>query len=439
MQPNCAARANRSCGASTAPIKWPVTIFPMNDIRIDGGRLWQSLMDLAKIGATQKGGVCRIALTDRDREGRDLVCGWLRAAGCTISVDSIGNIFARRPGRKNDLPPVVSGSHIDTQPTGGKFDGNYGVLAALEVVRTLNDRGIETTHPFEVAIWTNEEGTRFTPVMMGSGVFAGAFTLDHALAQKDIDGKSVGDELKRIGYAGTVPMGRPFAAYFEAHIEQGPILEDTENTIGVVTGALGLRWYDVVVTGQDAHAGPTPMRLRKDAMLAAARIVEEVNRIALAHQPEGRGTVGFMQVKPNSRNVVPGEVRLSVDLRHAEKESLDAMEAQLRKACAQFQERGNVGIDMQCVTDYPPLAFDPTLVAAVRNSTKQLGYRHMDIVSGAGHDACYVARVSPTAMIFVPCESGISHNEIENAEPAHLEAGGNVLLSAVLGTSTRSP
>jgi N-carbamoyl-L-amino-acid hydrolase len=404
----------------------------MKDTRIDGGRLWQSLMDLAKIGATPKGGVCRIALTDRDREGRDLVCSWLRSAGCVISVDAIGNIFARRPGRKNDLPPVVAGSHIDTQPTGGKFDGNYGVLAALEVVRALNDRRIETEHPFEVAIWTNEEGTRFTPVMMGSGVFAGAFTLDHALAQKDIDGRTVGDELRRIGYAGDLPAGRPFAAYFEAHIEQGPILEDTKNTIGVVTGALGLRWYDVVVTGQDAHAGPTPMHLRKDSMLAASRIVEEVNRIALAHQPAGRGTVGFMQVKPNSRNVVPGEVRLSVDLRHAHKAELDAMEAELREACAQIENRGGVRIEMQCVTDYPPLAFDTGLVASVRNSTEQLGYRHMDIVSGAGHDACYVARVAPAAMIFVPCESGISHNEIENAEPEHVEAGANVLLNAVL-------
>ena len=405
----------------------------MNDARIDGGRLWQSLMDLAKIGATPKGGVCRIALTERDREGRDLVCSWLKSAGCTISVDSIGNIFARRPGRNNDLPPVVAGSHIDTQPTGGKFDGNYGVLAALEVVRTLNDRSIETEHPFEVAIWTNEEGTRFTPVMMGSGVFAGAFTLDHALVQKDIDGKSVGDELRRIGYAGDVPVGKPFAAYFEAHIEQGPILEDTGNTIGVVTGALGLRWYDVVVTGQDAHAGPTPMHLRKDGMLAAARIVEEVNRIALAHQPAGRGTVGFMQVKPNSRNVVPGEVRLSVDLRHADKARLDSMEAELRQVCAQIERRGGVLIEMKCVTDYPPLAFDDGLVGSVRKSAQELGYRHMDIVSGAGHDACYVARVAPTAMIFVPCESGISHNEIENAEPEHLEAGGNVLFNAVLG------
>ena len=404
-------------------------------IKINGGRLWQSLMDLATIGATPKGGVCRIALTDRDREGRDLVCRWLRDAGCSISVDAIGNIFARRPGQNNGLPPVVSGSHIDTQPTGGKFDGNYGVLAALEVVRTLNDHNIETEHPFEVAIWTNEEGTRFTPVMMGSGVFAGAFTLDHVLAQKDIDGKTVGEELQRIGYAGDMPAGKPFAAYFEAHIEQGPILEDAGNTIGVVTGALGLRWYDVIFTGQDAHAGPTPMRLRKDAMLAAARIVEDVNRIALAHQPAGRGTVGFMQVKPNSRNVVPGEVRLSVDFRHADKSQLDSMEAALRNACAQIRERGAVQIEINCVTDYPPLAFDNALVAGIRASTQQLGYSHMDIVSGAGHDACYVARVAPTAMIFVPCESGISHNEIENAEPAHLEAGGNVLLRAVLERS----
>ncbi len=404
----------------------------MNAPPINGERLWQSLMDLAKLGATPKGGVCRIALTDLDRQGRDLVCSWLKDAGCTITVDAIGNIFARRPGRNNALPPVVAGSHIDTQPTGGKFDGNYGVLAALEVVRTLNERQIETEYPLEVAIWTNEEGTRFTPVMMGSGVFAGAFTLEHALAQKDIDGKSVGDELRRIGYAGNSPAGKPFAAYFEAHIEQGPILEDTKNTIGVVTGALGLRWYDVIVSGQDSHAGPTPMRLRKDAMLIAARIVEEVNRIALAHQPAGRGTVGFMQVKPNSRNVVPGEVKLSVDLRHADKAELDAMEAELRKTCTQFEKTSGVRIEMNCVTDYPPLAFDATLVAGIRESVQQAGYAHMDIVSGAGHDACYVARVAPTAMIFVPCDAGISHNEIENAQPEHLEAGANVLLGAML-------
>jgi beta-ureidopropionase / N-carbamoyl-L-amino-acid hydrolase len=396
-------------------------------------------MDLAQIGATPKGGVSRLALTDLDRQGRDLVCKWLREAGCSITFDAIGNIFAHRPGRDDALPPVVAGSHIDTQPSGGKFDGNYGVLAALEVVRTLNDRGIETGRPFEVAIWTNEEGTRFTPVMMGSGVFAGAFTLEHALAQRDLEGKSVGDELRRIGYAGAAPVGRRFAAYFEAHIEQGPVLEDTGNTIGVVTGALGLRWYDVTVTGQDAHAGPTPMRLRKDALLGAAQIVGEVKRIAVAHQPDGRGTVGFMQVKPNSRNVVPGEVRFSVDLRHADAAALDAMEVELRAACKRTGRDLDLAFAVDKVTDYPPLRFDPGCVALVREAANTLGLRHMDIVSGAGHDACYVARVAPVGMIFVPCEGGISHNEIENARPEHLAAGCQVLLHATmrkLGSAT---
>jgi beta-ureidopropionase / N-carbamoyl-L-amino-acid hydrolase len=402
----------------------------MNRPQVNGQRLWDSLMELARIGATPKGGVCRLALTDLDRQGRDLVCRWLREAGCTVSVDRIGNIFGRRPGRNDALPPVVAGSHIDTQPSGGKFDGNYGVLAALEVVRTLNDQRIETEPPFEVAIWTNEEGTRFTPVMMGSGVFAGAFTLEHALSQRDLDGKPVGDELLRIGYSGEAPVGKPVAAYFEAHIEQGPVLEDERKTIGVVTGALGLRWYDVVVRGQDAHAGPTPMRLRRDALLGAARVTEAVNAIALSHQPNGRGTVGFLQLKPNSRNVVPGEVRLSVDLRHAEQGGLDSMEAALRARCAEIAALGGVDISVDCVTDYAPLAFDAGLVERIRQAASEFGYSHMDIVSGAGHDACYVARVAPTAMIFVPCEGGISHNEIENARPEDIEAGANVLLHA---------
>lgn len=388
-------------------------------------------MDLARIGATSRGGVCRLALSDLDRQGRDLVCGWLREAGCSVAVDRIGNIFARRAGRRDDLSPVVAGSHIDTQPSGGKFDGNYGVLAALEVVRTLNENRLRTERPIEVAIWTNEEGTRFTPVMMGSGVFAGAFTLEYTLAQTDIDGKKVGDELARIGYAGSTETGRPIAAYFEAHIEQGPILEDAGKIIGVVQGALGLRWYDVTVDGQDAHAGPTPMRLRKDAMLGAARIVEEVNRIALANQPDGRGTVGFVQAKPNSRNVVPGQVRLSVDFRHSTSAGLDAMESELKKACASIADRAGLAMGLNCVTDYPPLLFDEALVNNVRRSAQVLGYPNMEIVSGAGHDACYVARVAPAAMIFVPCEGGISHNEVENADPAHLEAGCNVLLRAV--------
>ncbi len=406
----------------------------IENIRINGVRLWGSLMELAKIGATDKGGVRRLALTDLDRQGRDLVAGWCRDAGMAVTVDKVGNIFARRPGTDPARGPVMSGSHIDTQPSGGRFDGNYGVLAALEVVRTLNDQGLQTAAPVEVAIWTNEEGTRFQPVMMGSGVFAGVFDLAHVLARKDLDGLSVGAELTRIGYAGDLACGgRPVGAYFEAHIEQGPVLEDTRNTIGVVTGVMGLRWYDVVVTGQDSHAGPTPMHLRRDALLAAARVIEAVNRIAHEHAPNGRGTVGFIQCKPNSRNVVPGEVRFSVDLRHAQTPDLDAMEATLRSTCAQVATDTGVSIGVTLNSSFATTAFDPACIDAVRAGAGRLGYRHMDIVSGAGHDAVYLARVAPTAMIFVPCEGGISHNEIENATPEDLEAGCNVLLHAMLG------
>ena len=406
----------------------------IENIRINGVRLWGSLMDLAKIGATEKGGVRRLALTDLDRQGRDLVTGWCRDAGMTVTVDKVGNIFARRPGSDPARGPVISGSHIDTQPSGGRFDGNYGVLAALEVVRTLNDQGLQTAAPVEVAIWTNEEGTRFQPVMMGSGVFAGVFDLADVLARKDLEGLSVGAELTRIGYAGDIACGgRPVGAYFEAHIEQGPVLEDTRNTIGVVTGVMGLRWYDVVVTGQDSHAGPTPMHLRRDALLAAARVIEAVNRIAHEHAPNGRGTVGFIQCKPNSRNVVPGEVRFSVDLRHAQTPDLDAMEATLRSTCAQVATDTGVSIGVTLNSSFATTAFDPACIDAVRAGAGRLGYRHMDIVSGAGHDAVYLARVAPTAMIFVPCEGGISHNEIENATPEDLEAGCNVLLHAMLG------
>jgi N-carbamoyl-L-amino-acid hydrolase len=405
----------------------------MHDLKVNGARLWRSLMELAQIGATDKGGVRRLALTELDGIARDTVCGWLRDAGCAISVDRIGNIFARRGGADDMLPPVVSGSHLDTQPSGGKFDGIYGVLAALEVVRTLDEHGVRTRAPLEVVIWTNEEGTRFTPVMMGSGVFAGVFTLDHALAQADLDGKRVGEELHHIGYAGDAPVGgRPIAAYFEAHIEQGPILEELGHQIGVVTGALGLRWYDVVITGQDAHAGPTPMRLRKDALLGAARLVEAVHHMAEVHSPHGRGTVGFLQVRPNSRNVIPGEVRLSVDLRHAHEHALEFMEADLREVAAQIAESLGLICTLQRVTAYAPVQFDAGCVAAVRTTAARLGYSHSDIVSGAGHDACYIARVAPTGMIFVPCENGISHNETENAKLEDLEAGCNVLLHAIL-------
>ena len=401
-------------------------------LRIDAGRLWQSLMDLASIGATPLGGVRRVTLTDADREGRDRVVEWFRAAGLEVRVDPIGNIFGRRAGVDPSRAPVVAGSHLDTQPSGGKFDGASGVMAGLEVVRTLNDQGVRTEAPIEVAAWTNEEGSRYTPVMMGSGVFAGVFSLQQVKARVDLDGKSVGDELERIGYAGSAPLGTPVAAYFEAHIEQGPILEDTGNTIGIVTGALGQRWFDVVVTGMNAHAGPTPMALRKDALLAASRLVEEVNRIALGQAPHGRGTVGFMQVAPNSRNVVPGEARFSVDFRHPDDAGLEAMEVKLREACARVERDCKVGISVEEVVYFPPCAFDRECVDAVRAGAKAAGYPAQEIVSGAAHDAVYLARVAPTAMIFIPCKDGISHNEIEDAKPEDLAAGCNVLLHAML-------
>jgi len=306
-----------------------------DNLRTDGARLWDSLMEMAKIGATEKGGVCRLALTDLDRESRDLFARWCEEAGCTISVDKMGNMFARRPGRNNDLPPIMTGSHLDSQPTGGKYDGVYGVLAGLEVVRTLNDLKIETEAPIEVAVWTNEEGSRFAPAMVASGVFAGVFDLDYGLSRADLDGKTMGEELRRIGYAGPEDVGgREVGAYFEAHIEQGPILENEEKTIGVVTGAQGQRWYEVTVTGQEAHAGPTPMHSRKDALVGAARMVGEVNRIGLENQPNACATVGLMQVSPNSRNVIPGTVFFCVDFRHPKDEVLSGMDAELRKACA---------------------------------------------------------------------------------------------------------
>ena len=400
---------------------------------IDARRLWDSLMELARIGATQKGGVRRLALSDRDGEARALFIGWCKAAGCTVRVDAIGNLFARRAGQDDTLPPVMAGSHIDTQPSGGKFDGNYGVLAGLEVVRTLNDLNLKTRAPIEVAVWTNEEGSRFTPGMMGSGVFIGAFELEAVLQRADIDGVTVGEALRKIGYAGTQPArGRPPAAYFEAHIEQGPILENERKVLGVVLGALGLRWYDVLIRGQDAHAGPTPMRLRKDALLAAARIVAEIDALAARHQPDGRGTVGFMQVKPNSRNVVPGEVRFSVDLRHADDAQLERMEREMRAACERLAGAQRCMASVERVADYPASRFDPGCVRAVRQAAQRLGLSHMDIVSGAGHDAIYLTRVCPTGMIFVPCEGGISHNEVENAKPEDLAAGCNVLLQVML-------
>jgi N-carbamoyl-L-amino-acid hydrolase len=401
--------------------------------RINGERLWNSLMELARIGATPKGGVKRLALTDLDKQGRDLVVGWAREAGLTITVDQIGNVFMRRAGRNNALPPVVTGSHIDTQPTGGKFDGNYGVLAGLEVVRTLNAMNIQTEAPIEVAFWTNEEGSRFVPVMMGSGVFCGAFSLETAYAAKDIEGKTVEEELRRIGYLGDeVPGQHPIGAYFETHIEQGPVLEDADKVIGVVPAVMGLSWYDCVVTGMEAHAGPTPMGLRKDAMQVSTRIIQEVVNIANRYPPYGRGTVGMMQVFPNSRNVIPGEVKFSIDLRNVSDALLNTMHEEMLAYIDKVRADSGLGITIERVSYYPPCPFHPDCVGAVRRATAELGYSTMDVVSGAGHDAIYAARLAPSGMIFVPCKDGISHNEIEDAKKEHLEAGCNVLLLAML-------
>jgi N-carbamoyl-L-amino-acid hydrolase len=411
-------------------------VLQSSQAHINGERLWQSLMELAKLGATVKGGVCRLALTDLDRQARDLFVRWCEEAGCTVTVDGVGNIFARRPGRNPALPPVMTGSHIDTQPTGGKFDGCFGVLAGLEVLRTLNDLGLQTEAPLEVVVWTNEEGSRFAPCMMGSGVFAEKFTLEETLAKRDAEGVSVGEALNAIGYAGPRAVsGHAVGAYFEAHIEQGPILEDQYKTIGVVLGALGQKWFDLTLKGVEAHAGPTPMHLRKDALVGAAAVVAAVNRVALEHQPHACGTVGCLQAYPGSRNVIPGEVRMTLDFRHLEPARLDSMIKEVRGVIEATCGQHGLSFELTPTADFPPLYFDPGCVEAVRGAAQSLGLTHMDIVSGAGHDAIFLAELGPAGMIFVPCEGGISHNEIENAAPEDLAAGCAVLLRAMLAAS----
>ncbi|MES2877106.1 MAG: Zn-dependent hydrolase [Pseudomonadota bacterium] len=411
----------------------PVASIDISQVRINGPRLWDTLMELAKIGATPKGGVCRLTLTDLDKQGRDLVLAWAKQADMTVTIDKIGNAFMRRAGRNNALPPIVTGSHIDTQPTGGKFDGNYGVLAGLEVVRTLNEHGIVTEAPIEVAFWTNEEGSRFVPVMMGSGVFAKAFTLEHAYAATDTEGKTVKDELARIGYIGEQEPGdHPIGAYFETHIEQGPVLEDNDKTIGVVQGVLGIRWFDCTVTGMEAHAGPTPMALRKDAMQVATHLMQEVVASALRHAPHGRGTVGMVQVHPNSRNVIPGRVKFSIDLRNSTDALVDQMVDEVKAYAAKLSQDTGLSIQIELVSSYPAQVFHADCVDAVARAAEKLGYSNMPAVSGAGHDAVYMAQLAPSGMIFIPCKDGISHNEIESALPEHISAGCNVLLHAMM-------
>jgi len=404
-----------------------------SNIRIDGARLWDSLMEMAKIGATPKGGCNRLTLTDLDRQGRDLFARGCAEAGLAMTVDRMGNMFARRRGEDQSLPPVVMGSHLDTQPTGGKFDGVLGVLGALEVMRSLNDLNIRTRHPIEVANWTNEEGSRFAPAMVASGVFAGAYTLDEAYGVKDRDGLRLGDELERIGFKGDAPVGgRDIHAFFELHIEQGPILEDEGVDIGVVTHGQGQHWYEVTLKGFESHAGSTPMPRRRDALVGAARVVELVNRIGLAHPPLAVSTTGMLNPHPNSRNVIPGEVFLTCEFRHPDDAVLIVMDRALRDGIAEIAAAAKLEAAIEQVFSYAAVAFDPGCVGAVRRAAERCGLSHRDIVSGAGHDACYVSRVAPTAMIFTPCVDGVSHNEAEEISPAWASAGTEVLLHAVL-------
>ena len=402
-------------------------------LRVNGQRLWDSIMTMAEIGPGEEGGSCRLALTDEDKQGRDLFIGWCKDIGCTIELDDMGNIFARREGQNSNLAPIVAGSHLDTQPHGGKFDGIYGVLAALEVMRTLHDNNIQTEAPLEVVVWTNEEGSRFAPAMIASGVYAGLFDKEYAWSRADIDGNTIGGELERIGYKGDRACGEHvIGALFEAHIEQGPVLEDNELQIGIVIGGQGQRWYDVTVKGKDSHAGPTPMPGRQDALVASAEIIGKIQAIALDHAPYGVGTVGEMHVLPNSRNTIPGEVRFSVDFRNPDDGPLKIMGEQFRQACADCAEAHNVSFDIDEIWTKPPVKFAEANIEAVTDAVNQLGYSSQRIVSGAGHDACQVCEVVPTSMIFVPCADGLSHNEQESAEPEDLEAGCNVLLQAML-------
>lgn len=403
------------------------------ELRINGQRLWDSLMSMAQIGATPKGGVCRLALTEEDRVARDLFGRWVQEAGCTLRIDAMGNMFARRPGRNSRLAPVLTGSHVDSQPTGGKFDGIYGVMAGLEVLRTLNDSGTQTERPIEVVNWTNEEGSRFAPSMVASGVYAGVFDLEYGLSRTDPQGVSIGDALRSIGYAGPSAVGgEAVHAAFELHIEQGPILEAEANTIGVVIGAQGQRWYEVELTGRSAHAGTTPMDRRLDALLGFARVVEAVNALGVAQGAEGRATVGMAQIFPNSRNVVPERVFFSVEFRHPDEAVLVSLEEQLRAKVQQIAAQIGLKHSLEQVFHYKPIAFDTACIDVVRQAAIQLGYSQRDIISGAGHDSCYLSKVAPTAMIFVPCVDGLSHNELEDIRPEWAEAGANVLLYAML-------
>jgi N-carbamoyl-L-amino-acid hydrolase len=403
------------------------------NLRVNGERLWSRLMAMGEIGATVNGGCNRQALTDLDLEGRTLLSRWAQAAGCTIRVDAIGNLFLRRPGSKPELPVVMTGSHLDTQPTGGKFDGVYGVLAGLEVIETLNEHALTTRHPIELCVWCNEEGSRFPMAMMGSAVWAGRLPLEWAYALTDRAGESVRRELERLN----IDTGRPLErqavkASLEVHIEQGPVLEQQHKTVGVVTGAQHMSRHEISITGQEAHAGPTPMHLRRDPIRVLAEVLPKLYAVTESHGPEARFTVGVIETRPGSPNTVPGSLRFTVDVRHPDANHYAALKAAVHATVRASLRAHGLDGEIRCVWEAPGIAFDPACVAAVREAAQSLGFAAIDMVSGAGHDSCNVSAVVPSAMVFVPCAGGLSHNEAESATASDLAAGADVLLHAML-------
>jgi N-carbamoyl-L-amino-acid hydrolase len=405
---------------------------PKNNLTINPQRLWDTLMETAQFGGTPKGGIKRLTVSDEDKLVRDWFKAQCEALGCTVEVDEVGNMFATRPGKRKDLAPIAMGSHLDTQPTGGKFDGVLGVLGPLEALRTMVDMGYESNAPIMIVNWTNEEGSRFAPAMLCSGVYAGVFTPEFAYSREDRQGIKLGDELERIGYKGRHKAGSiKFGAMFELHIEQGPILEAEEKMIGVVTGVQGMRWYEVTVRGQESHTGATPMGLRKNALLGASRMIEAIHQVGMGHLP-GVASVGLIENRPNSRNVVPGEVFFTVDLRHPDETVLDRMEAQYQAALPKIAAELNLELEEKRIWKSPAVKFAPELITCVQQGADQAGFKSREMASGAGHDAAYIARVAPTTMIFVPCLGGISHNEAESTTLEECGAGAQVLLNAVL-------